>query len=172
MLEIDDVAEVIATSVRDATGPLLARIEQLERAAERISVTNALVDRDGNLILTLSDGGTRSLGGVIGKDGSPGENGRDGLSASDVDINVLDDGRTLEFSLTQGDTIHAFEIAFPFPIYQGVFEEERTYVPGDMVTWGGSMWHCDDPKGLKPGAPESGWTLAVKVGRPGKDAGK
>jgi hypothetical protein len=41
-----------------------------------------------------------------------------------------------------------------------------------MVSWGGSVWHCDEAKGLKPDAPDSGWTLAVKRGRDGKDAPK
>ena len=171
MLEIDDVAEVIATAVKQATDPLLVRLDQLERAANRVDVAGAFIDRDGGLILTLSDGSTRSVGPVVGKNGDNGSDGADGMSADDIDIKVLDDGRTMEFSFTQGDITHAFEIAFPFPMYRDVYKEGQTYSPGDMVTWSGALWHCNKETGEKPG-PSDDWTLAVKKGRDGRDAGK
>ncbi|EHS4321377.1 phage portal protein, partial [Escherichia coli] len=50
-----------------------------------------------------------------------------------------------------------------------VFRAGETYHPGDTVTWGGSLWHCNSMTGDKPGeAHSSGWTLAAKRGR---DAG-
>lgn len=54
-------------------------------------------------------------------------------------------------------------------IYRGVFAP-GAYVKGDTVTWGGSLWHCDEQTSDKPGEPGSkGWRLAVKKGRDGKD---
>lgn len=54
-------------------------------------------------------------------------------------------------------------------IYRGVFTPEA-YAKGDTVTWGGSLWHCDEQTSDKPGEPGSkGWRLAVKKGRDGKD---
>jgi hypothetical protein len=37
-----------------------------------------------------------------------------------------------------------------------------------MVTWAGSLWHCDKATKNKPGTDD--WTLAAKKGRDGKDA--
>jgi hypothetical protein len=52
--------------------------------------------------------------------------------------------------------------------YRNVFQEGQSYAPGDVVTWGGSMWHCNAPTTDKPGDGQSVWTLAVKRGRDGK----
>ncbi|STI65202.1 putative portal protein [Escherichia coli] len=50
-------------------------------------------------------------------------------------------------------------------LYRGVFRAGETYHPGDTVTWGGSLWHCNSMTGDKPGeAHSSAWTLAANVG--------
>ena len=58
---------------------------------------------------------------------------------------------------------------FPVPLYRGTYEEGRIYEPGDMVTWAGSVWHCDAPTTSKPDQSHDSWTLAVKRGRDGRD---
>ncbi|EEQ3160684.1 phage portal protein, partial [Escherichia coli] len=59
--------------------------------------------------------------------------------------------------------------SLPVMLYRGVFRIGETYHPGDTVTWGGSLWHCNSMTADKPGdAHASGWTLAAKRGR---DAG-
>lgn len=58
----------------------------------------------------------------------------------------------------------------PVMIYQGVFKSGQEYLAGDTVTWGGSLWHCDEKTQDKPGENGSkGWTLATKRGRDGRD---
>ncbi|WP_286931938.1 phage gp6-like head-tail connector protein [Leclercia sp. UBA5958] len=58
----------------------------------------------------------------------------------------------------------------PVMIYQGVFKSGQEYLAGDTVTWGGSLWHCDEQTQDKPGENGSkGWTLATKRGRDGRD---
>jgi hypothetical protein len=53
--------------------------------------------------------------------------------------------------------------------YRGVFLEGSTYAAGDLVTWAGSAWHCNDATTTKPGDGAKAWTLMVKRGRDGKD---
>lgn len=61
------------------------------------------------------------------------------------------------------------KLDLPVMIYRGVFSP-GDYLPGDTVTWAGSLWHCEDPTSDKPGETSSkGWRLAVKRGRDGKD---
>ncbi|EOL8995759.1 phage gp6-like head-tail connector protein [Cronobacter sakazakii] len=58
----------------------------------------------------------------------------------------------------------------PVMIYKGVFKSGQDYLPGDTVTWGGSLWHCDNQTQDRPGETGSkGWTLATKRGRDGRD---
>jgi len=54
-------------------------------------------------------------------------------------------------------------------IYRGVHTPGEVYDTGDMVTCGGSLWHCNEITEEKPGEGSSAWTLAVKRGRDGKD---
>ncbi|MHC0464588.1 phage gp6-like head-tail connector protein [Kosakonia cowanii] len=87
-----------------------------------------------------------------------------------VDIERSDQRR---FTLTVnrasgGSETKSFDV--PVMIYQGVFKSGQGYLPGDTVTWGGSLWHCDEPTQDKPGETGSkGWTLATKRGRDGRD---
>lgn len=95
----DVTAEIVQRHVSAATAPLLKRIEALEArpAPERgekgerglpgdagapgrdgVGLAGALIDRSGVLVLTLTDGTTRELGAVIGKDGEPGPRGEPG----------------------------------------------------------------------------------------------
>ncbi|MFT1617954.1 phage gp6-like head-tail connector protein [Enterobacter kobei] len=77
------------------------------------------------------------------------------------------------FTLTVNRTSGAIETKsfdVPVMIYQGVFKSGQEYLPGDTVTWGGSLWHCDEQTQDKPGETGSkGWTLAAKRGRDGRD---
>lgn len=152
--------------------------------ADGIGLSSAVIDRDHNLIITLADGSTRSLGVVVGRDGidgkdgrdgsdgrhgEKGEPGRDGFSLTDLDVKLAEDGRTILYTLTSGDLVVTSELALPAMIYRGVFKEGQTYELGDMVTWAGSLWHCSTDTADKPGEGSAAWTLAAKRGRDGKD---
>ena len=168
MLDLEAVAEVVADAVKSATEPLAARLAQLEGQPVPATVADAMIDRTGDLIFIRSDGHKMAVGNVIGRDGKDGSDGRHGLSAEDVTASVLQDGRTVEFSLRQGEYEYSFELSFPVPLYRGVFAEDQSYQTGDMVTWGGSLWHCNSATQAKPGGDDA-WTLAVKKGRDGRD---
>ncbi|WP_336479261.1 phage gp6-like head-tail connector protein [Escherichia coli] len=89
---------------------------------------------------------------------------------SNVDIKQ-DNQRTFSFSLERASgavEVKSFDV--PVTIYRDVFKAGTEYKPGDTVTWGGSMWHCNEPTTDKPGETGSkGWTLAVKKGRDLRD---
>lgn len=138
--------------------------------ADGRGVKDLLIDRDGQLVATMDDGEMKALGPVCGKDGAPGKDGRDGFSLDDFDIEPGEDGRTYTLKFQRGETAHNFELTFPCPVYCGVWKEGEPYVPGDMVTWGGSTWHCNRADPAKPDTKDSGWQLMVKKGRDGRDA--
>lgn len=131
-------------------------------------VAGAMIDREGSLILTLSDGSIKSLGSVVGRDGTDGAPGPIGLGFDDLDVERPDE-RTILLKFTRGDLTQSFELGLAHPVYRGVFHEGQAYEPADMVTWAGAMWHCNASTTDKPGEGSSAWVLAVKKGRDGKD---
>lgn len=68
--------------------------------------------------------------------------------------------------LTSGvKTVTPFRM--PVMIYREIWKEGE-YERGDVVTYGGSAWHCQQKTTDKPGT-SSAWKLMVKHGNPGKD---
>lgn len=136
-------------------------------------IADLVIDRAGSLVATFTDGRMKNLGNIVGKDGrdgNPGKDGENGMGPEDIGLTLMEDGRTVRFSFDKGDTEYAFQIPFPVVIDRGVFSEGKEYEEGDGVTWGGSYWIAQRATGHKPDGPDSGWRLAVKRGRDGKDA--
>lgn len=150
------------------------RGEKGEDGKDGRGVADLLIDRNGALVASMDDGTTKNLGPVVGKDGRDGIDGKDGAQGEpgfgldDFDMERGADGRTYVLKFQRGDTVHSYEWELPTPAYCGVFKEGSEYRPGDFVTWGGSLWHCDKQTISKPDGDD--WTLAVRRGRDGKDA--
>ncbi|HAZ8272829.1 phage portal protein [Citrobacter koseri] len=92
----------------------------------------------------------------------------DGVAGVDVSMEGM-----RNFTVTVNRASGASEkkaFGVPVMVYRGVFKSGDEYLPGDTVTWGGSLWHCDEQTQDKPGETGSkGWTLAAKRGRDGRD---
>jgi hypothetical protein len=93
-----------------------------------------------------------------------GMDGWDCLVAGVKSFDVVKIGeRTYQSILEKSDgQKQTFEFQIPGMIYRGVYREQQ-YEPGDTVTWGGSLWHCDKSTKEKPGCNDS-WTLSAKRG--------
>lgn len=113
--------------------------------------------------------GVPGLAGEKGSDGRDGKDGSDGLGFEDLSVE-FDGERTAYVRFIRGEMVKEFPIRFPVVLDRGVHKADTEYQRGDGVTLGGSWWIAqkDSPPG-KPGDPDSGWRLAVKAGRPGKD---
>ena len=86
---------------------------------------------------------------------------------------TLDEGRTIRrvTTYTNGKQI-ARELKTNAMLNRGLYKEGNAYARGDIVTWSGSMWHCEAAVATlldKPGQ-STAWRLVVKHGRDGKDA--
>lgn len=139
-------------------------VARLPPPKDGVGVAGAVIDRAGNLILTLSNGETRDLGRVEGKNGDP------GFSLTDFEVEQID-LRTLVLSFVAGEVRHSYEVSLGGFIDRGVFKDGETYELGDAVTWGGSLWIAQCETTAKP-ETNGDWRLAVKRGRDGKDFGK
>lgn len=142
-----------------------------------VSLAGALIDRDGKLVVTLSDGTTRELGTVVGQDGKdgapgqkgePGKDGRDGVGFDDMAVQMSEDERTLSIVCARGENRKEWTFRLSHVLDRGVFKADTKYAKGDGVTWGGSFWIAQRDTETKPGEGPD-WRLSVKKGRDGKD---
>jgi hypothetical protein len=79
-----------------------------------------------------------------------------------------DGERGFTFKFVRGEMVKTFgAFCIPSQIYRGVYRPGQTYERGDTVTWGGSVWHCNEKTSAKPGDGSGGWTLCVKKGSDG-----
>lgn len=142
-----------------------------------VGLAGAIIGRDGDLCLTLTDGTVRALGVVVGRDGAPGTPGKDGCDGKDglsFDAFELDpeyDGeRTVRLKWSDGSGKEQVrEWHLPVVIYREIFREGTQYEVGDAVTFGGSVWIAKKATTAKPTEGNGDWRLAVKHGRDGRD---
>jgi hypothetical protein len=165
-VEIEDVLPAIVAEVEKAIAafPLPKDGNDGQDGKDAAGIVEALKD-NGELVLTLQDG--RLIRTGI-RDGEKGQDGRDGFGLDDFDMERGADGRTYILKFQRGEVSHEYEWTLPTPAYCGVFKHGEEYAPGDFVTWGGSLWHCNERTTDKPDVGP--WTLACKKGRDGRDA--
>lgn len=136
--------------------------------ADGVGVAGALIDRDGILNLTLTNGEVKSLGRVEGRDGKDGERGLSGFGLDDFDTDWRPDEKVLVLSWQAGETKTSHELFVPYLRDAGVWKEGAAYLQGDCVSWAGSMWTAQEDTSEKPETGKA-WRLSVKRGRDGKD---
>lgn len=132
-----------------------------------VGMAGLVIDRDDNLVATLSNGSTVKLGCVVGRDGKDGAPGRDGFGFDDLSVEH-DGERGLQFCFARGDQIKVFPIVLPAHIDRGVWRDGE-YAKGDVVSYAGSMFVAQCDTSAKPEDGSTHWRLAVKRGRDGKD---
>jgi hypothetical protein len=113
--------------------------------------------------------GTKALEEVRTLARQPGPPGKDGIGFDDLDF-VATGERTFVLRFTRGEKVKEFPFTVPSIIDRGVFKDSGDYERGDAVSWGGSVWIAQRATTDKPDGPDSGWRLAVKRGRDGRDA--
>jgi integrin beta 3 len=150
----------------------------LDGAAGRdgVGMAGAFINRSGELILTLTDGTTRDLGMIVGKDGAPGADGpagRDGLDGVGFDdLEMVDvSERVFVIRAARGANVKEWKFCKPGFVDRGVYKAGQSYEAGDAVTFGGSLWIAQREAKEKPGTGDA-WRLAVKHGRDGRDGEK
>ena len=150
--------------------------ERGDPGKDGIGLAGAVINREGQLVVTLADGAVHTLGEVVGKDGAdgkdgePGKDGRDGFSLDDFTIEPLDE-RTFSFGFKQGETTKWHRLRFPVVLDRGVYKRGTKYERGDLVTFGGFSWIArkDNPDGDPVRETDDNWHMAARRGRDGKD---
>jgi hypothetical protein len=172
---LDDIIPVVEKSVD-------AAMASRPVPKDGVGMAGAVVDRDGRLILTLSDGSTRDLGTIVGKDADMEKladiivaeiakmpKPKDGVDALGIEhIECEYDGeRDIVIRFVNGSVVREFPLHLPIPIDRGVWRD-GTYERGDGVSYGGSYWLAQKDTTSRPEV-SSDWRLSAKRGRDGKN---
>jgi hypothetical protein len=139
--EIAAIVDGIAPVVRDYVKSALAEVHTRVQVLDvQLAGLVTATTEIGTMRERLATLETRPpTPGPPGQDGAPGPAGQDGA-----------DGK-------------------PGLEWCGVFVDGQTYDRGQLVTWAGAAWHCNESTPTKPGEGSKAWTLMVKRGRDGKD---
>lgn len=164
----DVVKELLATdSVKQIVGMEVAAYmaeNPPPAGKDGAGIADLMIDRDGNLIATFTDGRMKSLGVVVGKDGAP---GRDGADFSDVSIDY-DGERTITIKGRGGEIVKRV----PVPLWRGYWSPGVVAEKGDILTHNGTAYIAvvDNPK-CEPGVGkyDHEWKVFARKGRDGRD---
>lgn len=130
--------------------------------ADGVGLAGAMIDRDGVLLVTLTNGEVKSLGGVVGKDGS------DGVSFDSFEMHYLEEehairvqascaGRTKELRYPAGGLRPA-----------GYWREGTKAKACETWVHDGSLWIATKDTTAKPETQADGWIIAARKGRDGQ----
>jgi hypothetical protein len=138
-----------------------------EDGKDGVGLAGALIDRDGALVLTMTDGRAKTLGVVVGRDGADGKNGRDGIGF-DKCVGHFDAERGYVLTFSAGDT--STEHVLPYMRHGGFWSEGKGAKAGESWTHDGALWIAKRDNGSKPCLEnKEDWILAARKGRDGKD---
>lgn len=194
---LEDVRPLVEAAVAEAVGKAVSAA--VSEAVKGIPVpqippgyAKALIDRDGSLVLTRTDGSTENVGVVAGRDADMDalkaevvklveaiprpRDGEDGVGFDDMDIVLSDDERTLTISAEKGERKREWSFRLSHVVDRGVWQQNWPggYQKGDGVTWGGQFWIATEDTELSPDLSKDGrpWRLAVRKGRDARNQAK
>lgn len=172
-VEVTQIAESVAAYIK-ANPPKDGDSIKGDPGPAGRGIAEALIDADGGLVVTFTDGAVKSVGRVKGIDGKnadpikgdPGKDGADALGVKDFEV-LHDGGRVFTLRWANEDRVEERTFTVPAILDCGVWTEKE-YEKGDAVSFGGSIFIAQSKTKTKPETgPE--WRLAVKRGRDGND---
>ena len=134
-----------------------------EDGKDGIGLAGAVINRDGELIITKTNGEQVMLGAVIGKDGKDGD---DGLGFDDADIEY-DGERSFTVKWQQGDRVKEKSFHVPTIIDRGYWREGADAQKGDAMTHDGTLWIALCDTKAKPSRESGDWRIGARKGRDG-----
>ena len=133
-----------------------------EPGADGVGLAGAVIDREGALTLTLTNGETKSLGVIVGKDGA---NGKDGADFTEVEFDY-DGERGLIIRGKGGEIVKRL----PIPIDRGYWSDGKSFEHGDVTTHDGAVFIALRDTKAKPCKENAeDWRIMCRKGRDGKD---
>lgn len=157
------VKTVLAQMPKPENGKDGQQGERGEKGADGLGLAGAMIDRDGALQITLSNGEVKSLGPVVGKDGS------DGLSLDGFELEYLSESHEIEIKATAGG--RKKELRYPAGGIRpaGYWRDGSKAKAGEAWVNDGSLWIALKDCQSKPGLNDDAWIIAARKGRDGEN---
>ncbi len=137
------------------------QVKELTDLAEKRSLADLLINRDGELVATFSDGKTKTLGRVVGQDG---------MSFESFALNWHPDSQELEVVGRANGQQKSVMIDIPLLKNKGYWREGMKARALETYSLDGCLWIANEDTATRPGTDNKAWTLAARKGRDGKDA--
>ena len=136
-----------------------------QKGADGLGLAGAMIDRDGALQITLTNGEVKSLGLVVGKDGS---NGSDGVSFESFDLEYLPESH--EVAVKAAVAGRTKELRYPAGGIRpaGYWREGTKAQAGEAWVHDGSLWIAIKSTPTKPATGVDDWIIAARKGRDGE----
>lgn len=152
-----------APGERGATGE---RGEKGMDGKDGAGIADTLIDRDGMLVATFTDGRVKSLGRVVGRDG---KDGADGVGLAEVEPEY--DPEAHEVVLRFGVAGKRKELRYPAGgiKHGGYWREGTRGLPGETWTHAGVAWIAVRATTEKPSRESADWLIFANKGRDGSD---
>lgn len=157
---LKDVQPIVDEAIKAISDEAQRRVDQAVKALPEpkpgVGVAGAMIDRDGCLLLTLSNGDVKSLGVVVGRNGAD-------FTETSFDY---DGERTLTIHGKSGSIAKHL----PIPLDRGYYRDGMGPIQkGDIVTHDGSAWIALKDTKERPGHDsKEDWRLLARKGRDGE----
>lgn len=139
--------------------------ERGEKGVDGLGLAGAMIDRDGSLQITLTNGEVKSLGAVVGKDGT---NGVDGIGFESFELEYLPESHEIAVKASAAGRVK--ELRYPAGgIRPGNYWREGTKAKAaEAWVHDGSLWIATKDTSTKPETAGSDWIIAARKGRDGE----
>lgn len=139
-----------------------------EKGADGIGMAGAMIDRDGALQITTTNGEVKSLGVVVGSNGRDGADGKDGIGLDSFDIEYI--AETHEIAIKASAAGRTKELRYPAGGIRpaGYWRDGTKAKAGEAWVHDGSLWIAMKETASKPATNAEGWIIAARKGRDGE----
>lgn len=161
----DHIQEVKAMIAAPAPGGVGEPGEKGADGKDGLGLAGAMIDREGSLLITMTNGEVKNLGPVVGRNGT---DGKDGLSLDGFDLEYLPESHEINVkAVCNGRTK---ELRYPAGGIRpaGYWREGTKAVAGEAWVNGGSLWICMKGTEAKPATNSDAWIIAARAGRDGE----
>lgn len=183
-LSVDDVRPMLEEAIKsmraEATETLRAAVKEIplpkdgapgkdgangvdgQKGADGLGLAGAMIDREGALQITLTNGEVKSLGLVVGKDGN------DGLSLDGFELEYLPESHEIAVKAMAAGRVK--ELRYPAGGIRpaGYWREGTKAQPGEAWVHDGSTWFAKKTTSSKPESRSEDWIIAARKGRDGE----